>query len=203
MRRLIQLLVGGVAIASAIAEDELPKAEEGEPFEIEPPLLIQSRAADGSLPDFPMPETPVPDVDLVRLEAQLVRARKNAAAGERLYQQGIIAKVEVEERALKIVRLRAMFAAARLEIAREKAEEEKRRHAADEISGDDLQAADGELARAKEAAQEAAEEGQRAEVEAAARNLERQRKLFALGSGRKADVNRAEQKLAELKRAED
>jgi len=38
-----------------------------------------------------------------------------------------------------------------------------------------------------------------AEIEAAETNLRRQRKLLALGSARKSDVVRAEQKLAELK----
>jgi hypothetical protein len=54
------------------------------------------------------------------------------------------------------------------------------------------------VADAEAAARRAAEERHRAEIEQAFRNLQRQQKLLALGSGRKADVNRAEQKLAEL-----
>ena len=203
MRRGFAVLLSLLVVPGALAEDDLPQPDEGEPFEIEPPLLIQSRAADGSPADLPLPDTPAPDVDLVRLEAQLVRARKNAAAGERLFTDGIIAKVELEERVLKIVRLRAMLAAAQVTIAQEKVVEEKTKHGTGEISGNDLQAAEAELARAMQTAQETAAERQQAEVEAASRNLERQRKLFALGSGRKADVNRAEQKLAELKRGEN
>jgi len=44
---------------------------------------------------------------------------------------------------------------------------------------------------------------ERAELDAAQLNVERQRKLLALGSGRKSEVSRAEQKLAELKTPKD
>jgi multidrug resistance efflux pump len=59
------------------------------------------------------------------------------------------------------------------------------------------------LAQAEEAAARAAEERNRAELDAAQRNLQRQQKLLALGSGRKADVNRAQEKLAELQRGKN
>jgi glycerol dehydrogenase-like iron-containing ADH family enzyme len=44
---------------------------------------------------------------------------------------------------------------------------------------------------------------QQAELEQALRNLQRQQKLLALGSGRKADVTRAEARVAELQQAKD
>ncbi|HEV3410786.1 MAG TPA: hypothetical protein VG095_10865, partial [Chthoniobacterales bacterium] len=56
-------------------------------------------------------------------------------------------------------------------------------------------------ATAEETAKRTAEERHRAELEAALRNLQRQQKLLALGSGRKADVSRAEKRLAELQGA--
>ena len=59
---------------------------------------------------------------------------------------------------------------------------------------------DGEIADLAEAARIAREQCHRAELEAALRNLQRQKKLLALGSARKSDVNRAEEKLAELQR---
>jgi hypothetical protein len=57
------------------------------------------------------------------------------------------------------------------------------------------------LARAIEAAHAAAKKREQAELEAAQANLTRQQKLLSLGSGRKADVAKAERKLAELKAA--
>jgi hypothetical protein len=57
------------------------------------------------------------------------------------------------------------------------------------------------LARAIESAHAAAKKREQAELEAAEANLTRQQKLLSLGSGRKADVAKAERKLAELKAA--
>ncbi len=56
------------------------------------------------------------------------------------------------------------------------------------------------LTEATAAAKKAADELAKAELEAAIVNLQRQQKLLALGSGRKSDVARAEEKLATLKR---
>ncbi len=150
--------------------------------------MIGNRAPDGSIVVAPQSANAAPaDVDLARLESDLARARKSAASGERLYKAGIIAKVEAEERVLKVIRLEASLAEARLQEAKRQAEGAK-------PSEESAQA----IAQAETAAERAAEERRRAELEAALRNLQRQQKLLALGSGRKADVNRAEQKLAEL-----
>jgi len=55
------------------------------------------------------------------------------------------------------------------------------------------------LALAIEAAHAATVKREQAELEAAEANVHRQEKLLALGSARKSDVERAAQKLAELK----
>ena len=111
---------------------------------------------------------------------------------------GALAKVEAEQRALKAVRLQSDLENARL--ARIKT------NAAARDGGNKAEAAatpaavtDAELARAIEAAHAAARKREEAELAAAEANLTRQQKLLSLGSGRKADVARAEQKLAELK----
>lgn len=178
------------------AQEELPAPESSQPLEIEPPLLIPSRNADGS-PNLP---TPPEQVDIVKLEADLARAKRNAASGERMYRAGIIAKVESEERVLKVVRLEAKLAEARLEAARTRLSEQKAQTQVVEIEAQ-LRAGENNVAAAARAAEEAAQERQRAELEAALRNLARQQKLLALGSGRRADVSRAEKKLAELQGA--
>lgn len=167
----------------AAAEEELPAPDPDQPLEIEPPLLIRNRAPDGSL-IVPNQNAPASDaaLDPAKLETDLARAKKNAAAGERLYRAGIIAKVEAEERALKVVRLVAKLAQAQLEQAK--------------LQQDG--SATDKLAAVEKAAAQAAEEKQRAELQAAIRNLQRQQKLLARGSGRKSDVNRAARKLAEL-----
>lgn len=182
-----------MAAFCAVANDEfpLPSHDGEEPGEIEPPLLITSRARDGSIPDLPGITTEAPPPDVAKLEADLIRAQKRAAGADRLFRAGIIAKVDAEQRALKVVQLEAAVAQARLDAAKAKAES----------TGDN--ATEGRVADAEKAAQRAMEERERAELEAAMRNLQRQQKLMALGSGRKADVARAEAKVAELQRSDE
>jgi hypothetical protein len=55
------------------------------------------------------------------------------------------------------------------------------------------------LALAIEAAHNATAKREQAEMDAAEANVHRQEKLLALGSARKSDVERAVQKLADLK----
>lgn len=183
------MLVSIVPLATAFAQEpELPSQNESLPLEIEPPLLIPLRAPDGSIPDprgVPATET---NADVAKIESDLARARKRAAGADRLYRAGIIAKVDAEQRVLKVVQLEATLANARLEEAKSNPEK------ASEPEGQ------AQLADIAEAARAAMEQRHRAEIEAALRNLQRQQKLLALGSGRKADVSRAEQKLAELQR---
>jgi hypothetical protein len=107
--------------------------------------------------------------------------------------------MEVEQRALKVVRLESELANA--QVAREKAGlvAQESQFAAGEITKDDLEAAKSALAQLTEAAQIAAAKRERAELEAAEANVRRQEKLLHLGSAHKSDVNRAQEKLAELK----
>ena len=189
MKPWIGALLGAVLTATLLAQDDLPKPEEGGlPLEIEPPILIPQRAPDGSIPDLPGAPQTISSASIAKLEADLTRARKRAASAEGLFRAGIIAKVDAEQRALKVVQLEAALASARLEEAKSKTEP----------AGEEARSAI--LAEAEEAARHTAGERERAEIEAALRNLQRQQKLLALGSGRKSDVNRAEQKLAELQR---
>jgi multidrug resistance efflux pump len=68
-----------------------------------------------------------------------------------------------------------------------------------ESTKDELEAAKVALAQLTEAAQLASQKRERAELDFAEANLHRQEKLLHLGSARKSDVNRAQEKLAELK----
>ena len=180
-----------IAAVTGLAQ-ELPTHEGEQPsLDVDPPLLIQARNADGSFVLAGPAATPAPAEDITKLEKDLARAKRNAAGADGLYKAGIIAKVEAEERQLRVVRLEAKLADARLELAKRDVE-------AAESPTEEKPAS---LADAEEAAARAAAEHHRAEVEQAFRNLERQQKLLALGSGRKADVTRAEQKLVELQSA--
>ena len=75
--------------------------------------------------------------------------------------------------------------------------------AAGESTKDELEAAKAALAQLTETAQIFSAKRERAELDAAEANLRRQKKLLALGSAHKSDVNRAQEKLAELKAPRD
>ena len=196
MNRAVALPVTLLATAIiTVAADPSAKNKSDEPdaFDIEPAILKQNLSAE------PLPATGTPDAEVARLEKQLERAKRNADGAERLYKIGVLAKVEVEQRLLRIVRTESDLAIARVTQAKEKIAEEEVRVAPGENAKDELGAAKGTLAQLTEAAQVAVAKRERAELEAAEANVRRQQKLLKLGSADKTDVDRAQEKLAELK----
>ena len=196
MTRIFALPVTVIATAMAtLAADPSAQNQSQEPdsFDIEPPVLKQN------LTDQPLSTTEAPDGDVAQLEKQLDRAKKNASGAERLYKIGVLAKVEVEQRALKVARLESDFANAQLVRAKNDLAAQESQLAAGEGTKDELEAAKAAVAQLTEAAQIAAQKREGAELDAAEANLRRQQKLLRLGSAQKSDVSRAEQKLAELK----
>jgi len=194
MTRIFALpVIAILTTIAALAADQLPsQSEESDSFDIEPPLL------EGNLSDKPSPATTGVESDVGRLENQLERAKRNAASAERLCKIGVLSKMEVEQRFLRIVRCESDLANARLAQAKEEVAEQEARVAPDENAKAELDADKIALAQLTEAAQVAAQKRERAELDFAEANLRRQQKLFKLGSAQKSDVNRAEQKLAEL-----
>jgi hypothetical protein len=191
MTRIFALLVTAFAFAMAAwAGDQSAgnKSEEPDSFDVEPPILKQN-----------LSDEPLPNGDVARLEKQLERAKQNATGAERLWKIGVLAKVEVEQRLLKVVRCESDLANARVARAKEELAEKEAQLAAGEITRDELESMKTALAQLTEAAQVAAAKRERAELEAAEANLRRQQKLLKLGVGQKSDVTRAEEKLAELK----
>jgi multidrug resistance efflux pump len=194
MMRLLAFPLSIFLASSLLAEDELPK-DPGESLDIEPPLLIQEIPSQG-----PVQSTPgvAPELDPERIQIALEKAKKSAAAGERLYKSGVIAKVEAENRSLKVIRLETELAEARLELAKQTVASQQTRFDAGEISKSEMEIAKTTLVAATNAAQSAAARHDRAELDAALLNLSRQKKLLALGSGRRSEVSRAEEKVAAL-----
>ena len=189
-------LLGSLLLAATLpAEEELPK--DPEPMDIEPPLLIQETPNRNIV--YNAPATPgQKDLDPDRITAALEKAKKSAASGERLYKGGIIAKVDAENRALKVIRLEADLAEAKLELAKQNLEVQQVRLDAGEISSDELETAKSLLVAATKEAETAAARKRQADLEAAELNLRRQQKLLAMGSGRKSEVSRAQEKVSAL-----
>lgn len=199
MTRLVALPVTLLATVMVALAEQSPENQSEEPdsFEIEPPILKEN------LSDESPPATTAPDSDVARLEKQLERAKRNAASAERLCKIGVLSKMEVEQRFLRVARCESDFANARLAQAKEEVTAQESQVATGESTKDELEAAKIALAQLTEAAELAAQERERTELDFAEANLRRQEKLLRLGSARKSDVTRAEEKLAELKAQKD
>src|SRR5205823_6504046 len=163
MTRILALLVTLIvtAIAALATDDQLSQNQSADPesFDIEPPLLKQN------LSNESLPATP--DSDVARLEKQLERAKRNAAGVERLCKIGVLAKVEVEQRLLRVVRCECDLANAQLARTKEEVAAQESQVATGESAKDELEAAKAALAQLTEAAQMAAQKRERAELEAA------------------------------------
>src|SRR5437764_9135322 len=191
MARIFALPVPLLALTMAVwaaNQSTNNKSEEPQSFDVEPPILNQY-----------LSDEPLPNSDMARLEKQLERARQNGAGAERLYKIGVLAKMEVEQRLLKVIRCESDLANARVARAKDELAEKESQLATGEITRDELESIKTALAQLTEAAQAATTKRERAELEAAEANLRRQQKLLKLGIGQKSDVTRAEEKLADLK----
>jgi hypothetical protein len=203
MRRFLTLGISSLLLAATLpAQEELPK-DPNEPLDIEPPLLIQetpNKNVVHTTPDSPAGQQAV---DPERIMIALEKAKKSAASGERLFRAGIIAKVEAEHRALKAVRLEADLAQAKLEEAKEELAAGQARVASGEIPESETAAAVSALAAATHEAETAVAKREAAELDAARLNLQRQKKLLAMGSGRKSEVSRAQEKVSALQQSKE
>ncbi len=192
---LVVLAASLLLSPGSLCAQESPNADES--FEVEPPWLVQP--TDDKKGVNEKPEAPP---DAAKLTQQLEQAKKSAASVERLVKIGALAKIDGEQRALRVIRLESELARAQVVAAQAEAAAQQTRHAAGQTSKAVLDAATTTLTAASAAAQAAEERYRKAQLDAAALNLHRQQRLFALGAARKSDVTRAEEKLATLQRAE-
>ena len=128
-------LLATVMLTLAAGQSPENKSEEPEPFDIEPAILKQN-----------LSDEPLPDGDVARLEKQFERAKRNAEGAERLYKIGVLAKVEVEQRLLKVVRYESDLANARVARAKDEVAAKESELAAGEITKDELEAVKTALA---------------------------------------------------------
>ncbi len=195
MWRLAALLL---TISSIALADNKSSDLEPDSFDIEPPLLIPNRDNE-PLPESRASNDSPRDVDLAKLEQQFERAKRNLAGLDKLLKIGALSKLEVEQRKLRVVHLEFQLANARLVVAKEQMLQRDKQLSAGEIAKTEVTPAENNLALAIEAAHSASTKREQADIDAAEANVHRQEKLLALGSARRSDVARAQQKLAELK----
>jgi hypothetical protein len=176
----------------ALAADQLNNSDEPGEFDVEPPILKQNLSDE-------LAEAGTPDGDVARCEKKLERSKRNAAGAERMWKIGVLAKVEVEQRALKVIKCEAEVASARVVQAKGAVAQQESRVASGEATKQELEVTKATLAQLIEAEQKAVAKRETAELEFAEANLRRQQRLLQLGSAHKSDVTNAEEKLAELK----
>lgn len=195
MWRVVALLVtiGSIAFAGNTSSDPEPDS-----FDIEPPLLIPNRD-NQPLEESASPNDSPREVDLAKLEKEFERAKRNIAGLDRLLKIGALSKLEVEQRRLRVVHLEFQLAEARLVAAKEQMLQKDKQVSAGEITKTDVSPTEKSLALAIQAAHTAQAKSSQADIDAAEANVQRQEKLLALGSARKKDVDRAVQKLADLR----
>ena len=199
MSRVVALSITLLATVIVALAQQSPHSQSEEPdsFDIEPPILKENLSAESPS------AAPASDDDVARLEKQLERAKRSATGAERLCKIGVLSKMEVEQCFLRVVRCESDFANARLANAKEEVAAQESQVASGETTKDELEAAKAALAQLTEAAELARQKRERAQLDFAEANLRRQEKLLQLGSARKSDVTRAQEKLAELKAPKD
>jgi hypothetical protein len=185
------LLINVIAFAADKSSDPEPDS-----FDVEPPVLIPNRSDE---PESKAVPANTREVDLAKLEKEFERAKRNIAGLDRLLKIGALSKLEVEQRRLRVVHLEFQLAEARLVAAKEQMLQKDKQVSAGEVAKTDITPAENNLALAIQAAHTAQAKSGQADIDAAEANVQRQEKLLALGSARKKDVDRALQKLADLR----
>src|SRR5215475_8567592 len=107
MIRGVALLVTFLSAIITLAVDQSSNSDEPGEFDIEPPILKQNLSDE-------LAEAGTPEGAVARCEKKLERAKRNAVGAERLWKIGVLAKVEVEQRALKAIKCEAELASARV-----------------------------------------------------------------------------------------
>jgi multidrug resistance efflux pump len=195
MTRVLALLVTLFpAVTLTLAEDQSQpnKSEKSDSFNAELPILKQNLSDDRSL-------SGAPGDAVARLETKLEEAKRDAKGVEGLCKNGVLSKVEMEQRLLKVMQCEAEVASARLAEAKQKVAELESGVALAGSANDQLASVKAALKQLNDAAETATAKRERAELEAADENVRRQQKLLKLGVAAKSDVDYAEEKVAELK----
>ena len=102
----------------ALAADQSKNSDEPGEFDVEPPILKQNLSDE-------LAEAGTPDGDVARCEKKLEHAKQIAAGAERLWKIGVLARVEVEQRALKVIKCETELANARVAQAKENVAEQE------------------------------------------------------------------------------
>jgi hypothetical protein len=189
---LLALLIATAVLSLAEEQSQANESARSQSSDVEPALVGQNLSDELSAGATGAEA-------VARLEKKLAEAQADAKGVERLCKTGVLSKVEKEQRLLKVVQCEAELANARLAEAKDKAAELELGIASGESTKDELTHAKLALTQVRKAAEAATAKRERAELAAAEANVHRQQELLKLGLSAKEDVDRAEEKLTELK----
>jgi hypothetical protein len=193
MRPLASVFLFALGIAVASAQDDLPKRGPADTLDFEPKLMLDGPHA-AAIP----PPTPGPEDRLQQCQAALLQAEQRAVDSEQLFKEGILAKVEIEARYMRITEARKNLADATVAVAAEEAASEKKSFDAHQATQAQLDAAIAELKTAQAADAASSADWAKAQLDAATLDLWRKRKLFSEGVGSRHEVQEAEDRVALL-----
>ena len=196
-RCLVALLLAGFRLGAA---DDLPRRVPGERPDAEPRLMLDD------LPDIPLPPPvtagdgadAIAVVSVERAKAELDRARGKQQRWQKLAQAGVLSQVEAESTAMQVARALVKYQTALAAQSAAQAEALRARREKGESTAEELAAAETAQRSTAALAAEAAAGLQCQQRLAAAVNLDRQRRLFALGIGSRGQLQRAQAAVEKL-----
>lgn len=184
-------------LSAAASAQDLPKRDAGKEIDFLEPKLMLNDAGELPLPPGsklgPEGSQPLP-LDVVKLTAEVERAKKTATWREKLCKSGVLSKVEAETAVLRVVRLAKDLEVARAEAARLALEELRKKGA----PAEEIAAAEKKVESLGAVAKESTDKWNGAQRAAAELNVQRQRKLYAVGAGSRSQVRKAEAALQTL-----
>jgi len=190
MRTRPWILAALMAVPQLHGQDALPQRAPGPQPDFPPKLMLEGPGAASP--------TPSPEDVVTQLEAALLQARQRAAKSGQLYDEGILAKVEVEQRALLVVQITRQLADARLLVAQAQADAVKKSFDSGHAGKSDLDAANAALNAAQDVAAVDTAQLQKAELDAAELDLQRKQKLYFEGAATRREVEMARDRVALL-----
>src|SRR5438067_6241982 len=147
MTRVLALPVALIATSMlALAADQSQESNPDEPgaFDIEPQILKQNLDSSAAA---------APDRDIARMEKRFARAKQSATGVERLWKIGVLSKMEMEQRILRVVQCESDLANARLWFCKGEVAALESRVASGENARDELAKIKATLAQLTEAAE--------------------------------------------------
>lgn len=201
--RFALLALAALASGAASAQEALPARGPGEKPGAEPKLFLDD--LDAVLPGADLSAADLteaaPPLDVERAKAEYERAARKQQRWQRLYKSGVVALVEAEAAALQAARARAGYERARATEQQRVVETLRPRVAAGQLTADALAAAESALETAQTMVAEAEAALRRTELLQAEANVDRQRRLAAVGAGSKRMLQRAQATLEQLRAA--